>query len=115
MSQQYKTRHNINSQTVLKSVYDSSDNCDPEKGDEAIPATNCWLKSRCQKASEALPASPVTFSGLALPPPTPAVAFHSPTTRIKKEPQSPRTDPALSCSRKPPLPYHHGEQCLYSR
>ncbi|XP_011787558.1 PREDICTED: ETS translocation variant 4, partial [Colobus angolensis palliatus] len=43
-----------------------------------------------------------------------SVAFHSPTTRIKKEPQSPRTDPALSCSRKPPLPYHHGEQCLYS-
>ncbi|KAK2507485.1 hypothetical protein MC885_002748 [Smutsia gigantea] len=41
------------------------------------------------------------------------LAFHSPTTRIKKEPQSPRTDPALSCSRKPPLPYHHGEQCLY--
>uniref|UniRef100_A0ABI7YBH3 ETS domain-containing protein n=1 Tax=Felis catus TaxID=9685 RepID=A0ABI7YBH3_FELCA len=36
-------------------------------------------------------------------------------TRIKKEPQSPRTDPALSCSRKLPLPYHHGEQCLYSR
>ncbi|XP_078231651.1 ETS translocation variant 4 isoform X11 [Callithrix jacchus] len=43
-----------------------------------------------------------------------SVAFHSPTTRIKKEPQSPRTDPALSCSRKPPLPYHHGQQCLYS-
>nr|XP_023409499.1 ETS translocation variant 4 isoform X2 [Loxodonta africana] len=43
------------------------------------------------------------------------LAFHSPTTRIKKEPQSPRTDPALSCSRKPPLPYRHGEQCLYSR
>ncbi|XP_015351113.2 ETS translocation variant 4 isoform X3 [Marmota marmota marmota] len=42
------------------------------------------------------------------------LAFHSPTTRIKKEPQSPCTDPALSCSRKPPLPYHHGEQCLYS-
>ncbi|XP_035155554.1 ETS translocation variant 4 isoform X16 [Callithrix jacchus] len=42
------------------------------------------------------------------------LAFHSPTTRIKKEPQSPRTDPALSCSRKPPLPYHHGQQCLYS-
>ncbi|XP_005668839.1 ETS translocation variant 4 isoform X3 [Sus scrofa] len=43
------------------------------------------------------------------------LAFHSPTTRIKKEPQSPRTDPALSCSRKLPLPHHHGEQCLYSR
>lgn len=43
------------------------------------------------------------------------LAFHSPTTRIKKEPQSPRTEPALSCSRKPSLPYHHGEQCLYSR
>uniref|UniRef100_A0A8C7EW87 ETS variant transcription factor 4 n=1 Tax=Neovison vison TaxID=452646 RepID=A0A8C7EW87_NEOVI len=42
------------------------------------------------------------------------LAFHSPTTRIKKEPQSPRTEPALSCSRKLPLPYHHGEQCLYS-
>uniref|UniRef100_A0A8D1F679 ETS variant transcription factor 4 n=1 Tax=Sus scrofa TaxID=9823 RepID=A0A8D1F679_PIG len=42
------------------------------------------------------------------------LAFHSPTTRIKKEPQSPRTDPALSCSRKLPLPHHHGEQCLYS-
>ncbi|VFV37636.1 low quality protein: ets translocation [Lynx pardinus] len=42
------------------------------------------------------------------------LAFHSPPTRIKKEPQSPRTDPALSCSRKLPLPYHHGEQCLYS-
>ncbi|XP_072795351.1 ETS translocation variant 4 isoform X2 [Vicugna pacos] len=41
-------------------------------------------------------------------------SFHSPTTRIKKEPQSPRADPALSCSRKPPLPHHHGEQCLYS-
>lgn len=43
------------------------------------------------------------------------LAFHSPTTRIKKEPQSPRTEPALSCGRKLPLPYHHGEQCLYSR
>ncbi|XP_059003944.1 ETS translocation variant 4 isoform X1 [Mustela lutreola] len=42
------------------------------------------------------------------------LAFHSPTTRIKKEPQSPRTEPALSCGRKLPLPYHHGEQCLYS-
>ncbi|XP_041491722.1 ETS translocation variant 4 isoform X1 [Microtus oregoni] len=42
------------------------------------------------------------------------LAFHSPTTRIKKEPQSPRTEPALSCSRKPSLPYHQGEQCLYS-
>ncbi|XP_032313167.1 ETS translocation variant 4 isoform X2 [Camelus ferus] len=41
-------------------------------------------------------------------------SFHSPTTRIKKEPQSPHADPALSCSRKPPLPHHHGEQCLYS-
>lgn len=40
MSQKYKTRHNINSRTVLRSVYDSSDNCDPEKGDEAIPASN---------------------------------------------------------------------------
>lgn len=45
----------------------------------------------------------------------PPVAFHSPTTRIKKEPQSPRAEPAVSCSRKPPPPYHHGEQCLYSR
>ncbi|XP_075418002.1 ETS translocation variant 4 isoform X2 [Tenrec ecaudatus] len=43
------------------------------------------------------------------------LAFHSPTTRVKKEPQSPHTEPALSCSRKPPLPYRHGEQCLYSR
>uniref|UniRef100_A0A7N4PTZ7 ETS variant transcription factor 4 n=1 Tax=Sarcophilus harrisii TaxID=9305 RepID=A0A7N4PTZ7_SARHA len=42
------------------------------------------------------------------------LAFHSPTTKIKKEPQSPRTDPTLSCSRKPPLSYHHGEQCLYT-
>nr|XP_030704892.1 ETS translocation variant 4 isoform X8 [Globicephala melas] len=42
------------------------------------------------------------------------LAFHSPTTRIKKEPQSPRTERALPCSRKPPLSYHHGEQCLYS-
>ncbi|XP_027726068.1 ETS translocation variant 4 isoform X2 [Vombatus ursinus] len=41
-------------------------------------------------------------------------SFHSPTTKIKKEPQSPRTDPTLSCSRKPPLSYHHGEQCLYT-
>ncbi|XP_029068400.1 ETS translocation variant 4 isoform X1 [Monodon monoceros] len=43
------------------------------------------------------------------------LAFHSPTTRIKKEPQSPRTERALPCSRKPSLSYHHGEQCLYSR
>uniref|UniRef100_A0A5F8H747 ETS variant transcription factor 4 n=1 Tax=Monodelphis domestica TaxID=13616 RepID=A0A5F8H747_MONDO len=42
------------------------------------------------------------------------LAFHSPTTKIKKEPQSPRADPTLSCSRKPPLSYHHGEQCLYT-
>uniref|UniRef100_A0A8C6CIG8 ETS variant transcription factor 4 n=1 Tax=Monodon monoceros TaxID=40151 RepID=A0A8C6CIG8_MONMO len=42
------------------------------------------------------------------------LAFHSPTTRIKKEPQSPRTERALPCSRKPSLSYHHGEQCLYS-
>ncbi|XP_010641273.1 ETS translocation variant 4 isoform X1 [Fukomys damarensis] len=42
------------------------------------------------------------------------LAFHSPTTRIKKEPPSPRAEPAASCSRKPPPPYHHGEQCLYS-
>ncbi|XP_021095889.1 ETS translocation variant 4 isoform X3 [Heterocephalus glaber] len=43
------------------------------------------------------------------------LAFHSPTTRIKKEPQSPNAEPALSCSQKPPPPFHHGEQCLYSR
>ncbi|XP_005002530.2 ETS translocation variant 4 isoform X3 [Cavia porcellus] len=43
------------------------------------------------------------------------LAFHSPTTRIKKEPQSPCAEPVLSCSRKPPRPYHHGDQCLYSR
>ncbi|XP_054987843.1 ETS translocation variant 4 isoform X2 [Sorex araneus] len=42
------------------------------------------------------------------------LAFHSPTTRIKKEPRSPRTEPAVPCSRKLPRPYH-GEQCLYSR
>ncbi|KAJ8793168.1 hypothetical protein J1605_003845 [Eschrichtius robustus] len=42
------------------------------------------------------------------------LAFHSPTTRIKKEPQSPHTERALPCSRKPSLSYHHGEQCLYS-
>ncbi|XP_023573685.1 ETS translocation variant 4 isoform X1 [Octodon degus] len=43
------------------------------------------------------------------------LAFHSPTTRIKKEPQSPRAEPAVSCSRRLPPPYHHGEPCLYSR
>ncbi|XP_023573688.1 ETS translocation variant 4 isoform X4 [Octodon degus] len=42
------------------------------------------------------------------------LAFHSPTTRIKKEPQSPRAEPAVSCSRRLPPPYHHGEPCLYS-
>lgn len=74
-----------------------------------------WLVLKEQKVSGALLASSVTPSGLALPPPAPAVAFHSPTTRIKKEPQSPRTEPALSCGRELPLPYHRGEQCLYFR
>ncbi|XP_064895415.1 ETS translocation variant 4 isoform X2 [Columba livia] len=40
-------------------------------------------------------------------------AFHSPA-RIKKEPQSPTLDPALSCSHKQPLQYHNGERCLYT-
>ncbi|NWR78468.1 ETV4 protein, partial [Centropus unirufus] len=46
---------------------------------------------------------------------SPTVAFHSPPAKIKKEPQSPSSDPTLSCSHKQPLQYHNGEQCLYAR
>ncbi|NWW48942.1 ETV4 protein, partial [Pedionomus torquatus] len=43
------------------------------------------------------------------------LAFHSPPAKIKKEPQSPSSDPTLSCSHKQPFPYRNGEQCLYAR
>ncbi|XP_053944190.1 ETS translocation variant 4 isoform X2 [Cuculus canorus] len=42
------------------------------------------------------------------------LAFHSPPAKIKKEPQSPSSDPTLSCNHKQPLQYHNGEQCLYA-
>ncbi|XP_032841881.1 ETS translocation variant 4 isoform X3 [Tyto alba] len=41
------------------------------------------------------------------------LAFHSPA-KIKKEPQSPSSDPTLSCNHKQPFQYHNGEQCLYA-
>ncbi|XP_061874289.1 ETS translocation variant 4 isoform X3 [Colius striatus] len=42
------------------------------------------------------------------------LAFHSPPAKIKKEPQSPSSDPTLSCNHKQPFQYHNGEQCLYT-
>ncbi|NWV01688.1 ETV4 protein, partial [Upupa epops] len=42
------------------------------------------------------------------------LAFHSPPAKIKKEPLSPSSDPSLSCSRKQPLQYRNGKQCLYT-
>lgn len=44
-----------------------------------------------------------------------SLAFHSPTLKIKKEPQSPISNPNLSCRHKQPFPYSNGEQCLYAR
>lgn len=44
-----------------------------------------------------------------------AVAFHSPPVTIKKEPQSPGSDPSQSCSHKQSFSYPSGEQCLYAR
>uniref|UniRef100_A0A3Q4I8G6 ETS variant transcription factor 4 n=1 Tax=Neolamprologus brichardi TaxID=32507 RepID=A0A3Q4I8G6_NEOBR len=44
-----------------------------------------------------------------------SVAFHSPPVTIKKEPQSPGSDPSQSCSHKPSFSYPSGEQCLYAR
>lgn len=44
-----------------------------------------------------------------------AVAFHSPPVKIKKEPQSPGSDPSQSCSHKQSFSYPSGEQCLYAR
>lgn len=46
---------------------------------------------------------------------SPTVAFHSPPAKIKKEPQSPSSDPTLSCNHKQPFQYRNGEQCLYAR
>nr|XP_025969375.1 ETS translocation variant 4 isoform X2 [Dromaius novaehollandiae] len=43
------------------------------------------------------------------------LAFHSPPAKVKKEPQSPSSDPTLSCSHKQPFQYCNGEQCLYPR
>ncbi|XP_057683033.1 ETS translocation variant 4 isoform X1 [Corythoichthys intestinalis] len=44
-----------------------------------------------------------------------SVAFHSPPVTIKKEPQSPGSDPSQSCSHKPNFGYAaSGEQCLYA-
>ncbi|KAL4608790.1 ETS translocation variant 4 [Arapaima gigas] len=42
------------------------------------------------------------------------VAFHSPPVKIKKEPQSPGSDPSQSCSHNQSFSYPSGEQCLYS-
>ncbi|KFQ17817.1 ETS translocation variant 4, partial [Merops nubicus] len=42
------------------------------------------------------------------------LAFHSPPAKIKKEPQSPSSDPTLSCNHKQPFQHHNGEQCLYA-
>ncbi|XP_025927043.1 ETS translocation variant 4 isoform X1 [Apteryx rowi] len=42
------------------------------------------------------------------------LAFHSPPAKVKKEPQSPSSDPTLSCSHKQPFQYRNGEQCLYT-
>ncbi|KAK5851180.1 hypothetical protein PBY51_001995 [Eleginops maclovinus] len=43
-----------------------------------------------------------------------SVAFHSPPVTIKKEPQSPGSDPSQSCSHKQTFTYPSGEQCLYA-
>uniref|UniRef100_A0A087YI70 ETS variant transcription factor 4 n=1 Tax=Poecilia formosa TaxID=48698 RepID=A0A087YI70_POEFO len=43
-----------------------------------------------------------------------SVAFHSPPVTIKKEPQSPGSDPSQSCSHKQTFSYPSGEQCLYA-
>uniref|UniRef100_A0A8C6P5Z1 ETS variant transcription factor 4 n=1 Tax=Nothobranchius furzeri TaxID=105023 RepID=A0A8C6P5Z1_NOTFU len=43
-----------------------------------------------------------------------SVAFHSPPVTIKKEPQSPGSDPSQSCSHKQNFNYPSGEQCLYA-
>ncbi|XP_064030179.1 ETS translocation variant 4 isoform X2 [Pogoniulus pusillus] len=40
------------------------------------------------------------------------LAFHSPA-KVKKEPQSPSSDPALSCSHKQLFQYHNGQWGLY--
>ncbi|XP_022524640.1 ETS translocation variant 4 isoform X2 [Astyanax mexicanus] len=42
------------------------------------------------------------------------LAFHSPPVKIKKEPQSPGSDPSQSCSHKQSFSYPSGEQCLYA-
>ncbi|XP_051774891.1 LOW QUALITY PROTEIN: ETS translocation variant 4 [Erpetoichthys calabaricus] len=42
------------------------------------------------------------------------LAFHSPPVKIKKEPQSPGSNPTLSCSLKQSFPYPGGDQCLYA-
>ncbi|XP_075631428.1 ETS translocation variant 4 isoform X4 [Balearica regulorum gibbericeps] len=41
-------------------------------------------------------------------------SFHSPPANIKKEPQSPSSDPTLSCNHKQPFQHRNGEQCLYA-
>ncbi|NXP53018.1 ETV4 protein, partial [Heliornis fulica] len=43
------------------------------------------------------------------------LAFHSPPAKIKKEPQSPSSDPTLSCNHQQLFQYRNGEQCLYAR
>ncbi|XP_030630115.1 ETS translocation variant 4 isoform X2 [Chanos chanos] len=43
-----------------------------------------------------------------------SVAFHSPPVKIKKEPQSPGSDPSQSCSHKQSFSFPSGEQCLYA-
>ncbi|XP_035590852.1 ETS translocation variant 4-like isoform X1 [Oncorhynchus keta] len=43
-----------------------------------------------------------------------SVAFHSPPVTIKKEPQSPGSDPSQSCSHKQTFTYPNGEQCPYA-
>ncbi|XP_028844489.1 ETS translocation variant 4 isoform X2 [Denticeps clupeoides] len=43
-----------------------------------------------------------------------SVAFHSPPVKIKREPQSPGSDPRQSCSHKPTFSFTNGEQCLYA-
>ncbi|XP_068023192.1 ETS translocation variant 4 isoform X2 [Melanerpes formicivorus] len=40
------------------------------------------------------------------------LAFHSPA-KVKKEPESPSSDPVLSCIHKQPFQYHNGQQGLY--
>ncbi|KAG7492306.1 hypothetical protein MATL_G00013840 [Megalops atlanticus] len=43
-----------------------------------------------------------------------SVAFHSPPVKIKKEPQSPGSNPSQSCSHTQTFTYPHAEQCLYA-